>query len=216
VTFRQPGNEAEKLSAAKKILTNRSWNEEKNLFPVLESLKVYSGSDQIPEIVNARIKSIIEVSLSNMALNKNRNFYFGLMSIPFHQDRIWKVKSEYIISNWDKLTRRAITSVLHSYFLYPTSTSIACKSILENWKTEIIQPIYQVYGRLHYGDHIRIALGHPGLRDLAKTIAYEIVRSKEIDSMDIPDYLVKIVKQIINEDIYPKWISENADEYLPE
>lgn len=57
----------------------------------------------------------------------------------------------------------------------------------------------------HYGDHIKIALGHPGLRDLAKKTANEILKSKEGNSIYVPDYLIEIVEQIINENVYPEW-----------
>lgn len=81
-----------------------------------------------------------------MSLKINKDFYFGLISIPFHQNRSWKTKSEYIISKWYKMERRGIASVLHSYSLYPDSVLKECLDILENWKIEIREPINQVYG----------------------------------------------------------------------
>ncbi|MEK0337828.1 MAG: hypothetical protein QQN41_10385, partial [Nitrosopumilus sp.] len=214
--FRQSGNDEEKQAAAKKILLNPNWNETKNLFPVLEALKIYSTFTPTHDFVKETIKKIIDIFLDNMKLKVNRDFYFGLMKIPFHQDEIWKTKSEYIISNWNRVDRRGIYNVLYSYVTYPTSISSVCKSILESWKTELVLPIYQVYGKPHYGDHIRMAFGHPRLRHLAKKTANEIVKSKEENSKHVPDYLIAIVEQIINESIYPEWKSEKDDEYLLE
>jgi DNA gyrase inhibitor GyrI len=210
--FRQSGNETEKQAAAKKILLNPYWNKLKNLFPVLEALKLCSMSVPIHDFVRERIKKIIDSYLGNSKLRINRDFYFGLMKIPFHQDKLWKVKSKYIIFHWNKVDRRGISNVLLCYISYPTSISRVCRSILENWKTEIALPIYQIYGKPHYGDHIRIALGHPDLRDLAKKTANEIIKKNK--SIALSDDLIEIVEKIVKEGIYPEWISDKSEENL--
>jgi len=211
-SFQQSGNEVAKQSAAKKILQNPSWNDNKNLFPVLAALNFYSTVDKIPDFVNERIKNIINAYLGNRKPKLNKDLYFGLMYIPFHSNRLWKTKSKYIIDNWDRIERRGIVNVLKSYIAYPESVRVVCKAILENWRIEIGQKIYKVYGKPNQGDHIRMSLGHPDLRSFAKDTAEDIVKARNNESVDVPDYLFVIAEKIVNENIYPEWNPTNEDE----
>ena len=127
------------------------------------------------------------------------------MSIPFHQNKLWKAKSEYIIDNWNKIERRAIANVLYAYHDYPNFVKNASTSIMEDWCKEIEQNIFRVYGSPHKGDHIKSSLGHPSLKPLAKKTAEEILKAKENNSVAIPDYIFEIAKKIFNEDNYPEW-----------
>ena len=128
------------------------------------------------------------------------------------RSRLWKTESEHIITNYNKIERRGIACVLHSYKAHPIIILSVCKSILENWKTEIIQPIFQVYGEIHHGDHIKISLGHPDLKPLAKKIAEEIKEAEVSKAMKIPDYLIKIVHTILKDNIFPEWNLKREDE----
>ncbi|MBK6915415.1 MAG: hypothetical protein IPH11_17760 [Ignavibacteriales bacterium] len=120
-------------------------------------------------------------------------------------------KSEYIFANWRTIERRAITNLLNAYQAYPDTLKPICKTIMNNWQTEIEQKIFQVYGESHKGDHIRISLGHPSLKSLAKKTAEEIVKTKKENSVTIPDYLFEIAEKIVNEAIYPDWKLNNNE-----
>ena len=205
LAFRQSGNDGKKEIAAKKILQNPAWNESKNYLTVLSALNFYSMYRETPNFVTERIKIIINAYFENKKGKLNRDFFFGLMNIPFHQNKLWKKNSKNIISKWNRLERRAILKVLHSYIAYPESIKGVCEAILENWRVEIVKKIYKFYGKPYQGDHIRISLGHPALRPLAEDTAVEIIKARNDKSVDVPDYLFEIAEKIVNDNIYPEW-----------
>jgi phosphoribosylformylglycinamidine (FGAM) synthase PurS component len=170
-------------------LINPSWNETENLFPVMEALRYHSNHEAIPELVNLRLKEIIDNYLLDRSLKINNDFYFGLMSIPFHQNSLWKRKSMYIIHYWGQIERRGISNVLYSYREYSEEIKNVCKAILINWKIEITKPIKQFYGKPHIGDHIKIAMGHPVLKEKAKQIAIDMKKTMLINPEIIPKHL---------------------------
>jgi len=99
----------------------------------------------------------------------------------------------------------------------PESIIKVCKTILENWKTEIVKKIYKVYGEPDKGNHIRMALGHPDLKQLAKKTANNIVKAKQENSVVVPDYLFDIAEKMVKEDdYYPEWNLKKKDEPNPE
>ena len=105
-----------------------------------------------------------------------------------------------------------LQNVLHSYISHPIVVINVCNSILGNWETEIAQDINKVYGKPNKGSHIRLALGHPELNDLAKKTAIAIVKAKENNTVGVPEYLFEVAEKIVKEDFYPDWNLKADDE----
>ncbi|MCH8874703.1 hypothetical protein IH824_18395, partial [candidate division KSB1 bacterium] len=61
----------------------------------------------------------------------------------------------------------------------------------------------------HKGDHIKIALGHPNLESLAKQTSLKMIKAKEDELVEIPDYLFEL---IVNKNELLKWNFKKEDE----
>ena len=99
-----------------------------------------------------------------------------------------------------------------NYLDEPEKIKYVCSSILLNWEREKGQPAIRLMaGGFRYGTHLKIALGHPNLRSLAKETAEKILL--------LPNYmynefynepLIAIATQIVENDIYPEWEISNS------
>ncbi len=197
--------EKAKRKAAIKILSEKNWNETGSLFPVLAALRFYCSLCDFPEIVNQRVNEILNSFLLEPKSKSCRDFYFGLMSIPFHDNALWESHCEYIIVNWRAKDRRGIGSVIHSNKEEPKRIMGVCFSILKHWKEEIALDIKQVYGRPHRGDHIILALGHPLLKEIALKSAKEMAVEEEKNPHTLPKSLLEIVLNIVKSGEFPQW-----------
>jgi len=104
-----------------------------------------------------------------------------------------------------------INCVLFSHRTHPNKIKNICKTILTKWKTEIVKPINQIYGPPHYGDNIKIAMGHPNLKILAKKTAKEFLTLESESPGNIKEYLLEISHKIIRDEKYPEWNINNED-----
>ena len=66
----------------------------------------------------------------------------------------------------------------------------------------------------HYGDHIRLSMGHPDLEQLTEQIAKKIRKSASETPRLIPENLMEITNKILDEKIFPVWNSEGGDEQI--
>ena len=201
-----------KYEAAIKILENVKWNDFKNLFPVMAALKFSSSLDIYPDICHQRINEIIYSFLGDSGLKLNRDFYFGLMGIPFHKNDLWAEHCQGIISNWNEEDRRGIVRVLHCHKTMPGEIRNVCSSILTNWRDEVFIKIYQVYGKPHKCDHIKFSLGHPDLRKEAMIAATEMVKEEEQNPNTLEESLYETVLKIVKSGEFPEWKTNTENE----
>ncbi len=172
---------------------------------VYTSLSCYGSEDKYPDFIIEIVDKIFDDFHSSRNDKLFFRRYINLLKIPFHNIQSWESCSLDNIRNWNSRNRCNITCTLYCYLSKPTIIIGVCKSILENWKSEVIQRIKQTYGKDHYGDHIKLALGHPELRSLAKTTAEKIKKAKQSNSLEIPEYLSDIVDNILNNEEFPEW-----------
>ena len=106
-----------------------------------------------------------------------------------------------------------MTNIILAYASHPNEIKNMCEAILKNWKTELAKSIYQLGRKVppHFGDHIRLSLGHPDLEKLAKQTALEIKEAESQSPGLMPEHLLNVVNQIIDEKTFPIWNSKNDD-----
>jgi hypothetical protein len=197
--------EKAKFDAAVKILEDKNWCSSKNIFKVLAALSFYASKDNLPLIVNDRIQEILTSFLIRPKSKMNRDLYFGLLGLPFFKNAAWVRNCEYVLANWTTKDRRGITNVLHAYKKFPDKIQSVCCSILKDWKREINMAIVQIYGDHHRGDHVKIALGHPNLKDMAFIVAQEMDSEERNNPNTVPEYILPIVSDIVNFNKFPEW-----------
>ena len=173
----------------------------------------YADAESPPRVVSDIINTIIEQS------RKDGKFYFyynQILKIPFRKIRLWAETCDRIIYNYnrsiktnDNANRTLIYHVLLSHRSYPDKIEEVCKTILIHWEHEISKPIQTLRKRvLHYGNHIKLALGHPELKVLARQKALEIKQQGLMLPDSIPLPLLETANQIIDENKYPEWTKE--------
>jgi len=163
-----------KLETAKRIIEN---GKDFHLSLTFHSLGCFVDEEPIPQFVVDFVEQIIR-DFKNPNGPKSKWYYYKRISrIPFHSIPLWKKTTRWILNNWQKQRdRNFIHNVLLSYKAFPEETKQTCKEILLNWREEIEIPIIQVRREEpdHFGDHIKVALEHPYLKELAKKTALEI------------------------------------------
>ncbi len=181
---------------------DKSWN------LVFNSLTIFSCEihppDFVEEIVNSILNDFFDFQNSNPA---KRYRYYQLLKIPFPSIQKWMKASNWVLANWNKKSRALITNVLLAYRQIDVEAiETVCASILENWKHEVTQPIPMWKGKTHYADHIKIALGHPNLKEISKEVAGEIREVyKTNNEPEIPLFLMRIADDILDTDVFPEW-----------
>jgi len=104
--------------------------------------------------------------------------------------------------------------VLCSFRSHPDEIKAVCEQILKNWKREVAIEIKQIYGEAHKGDHIRLALGHPDLRETALIAAEEMAAEEDKNPNTLPGYLLEIVLKIVQENPeFPEWNKKTENEF---
>jgi ABC-type cobalamin/Fe3+-siderophores transport system ATPase subunit len=181
---------------------------------VYQSLFCFAGNTNYPQFIHDIVNTIIT------SKSKGGGFYFRyvqLLKIPFHGINIWEEECNNLIRNYNcRSNAMLINCVLYSHRSIPDKIENICTSILKNWKTEIVKPINQIYGPPHYGDNIKIAMGHPNLKISAKKTAEEILISESESPGTIKDYLVDIAHKIVSTEKYPEWNNSNNNEKIIE
>ena len=181
---------------------NRDWS------IIFQSLNCFAKTTNRPQIVIDIVNTIIK---SNRTGGINYVRYCQILRIPFHGIWTWEKECNKIISNYKNGNISNFNSVLSTNRSYPNKIKKVCEKILMNWKYEITRPIKLMYGGTHYGDNIKIALGHPYLKILAKQTAQEMLIAESEEPGRIKEYLFKIVNSIVSDEIYPEWIINNED-----
>jgi spore coat protein CotF len=209
----------EKLKKNQAIYFLQNWQNE-NWLIVFQSLKCFAYEKYYPSFVTKVVNTVIHDYFQNAVYSKNDpkrkfyNMYNSLLNLPFHNIPLWKEKTIYLIENWERYDRNFITNVIYSYREYPLMIIGVCRTILENWKAEIKENIYQIYGVPKHGDHIRLSMGHPNkeLRKLIKKTSKEIIHYAENKEIEIPPYLQLIAKKIVIDNEFPEWKLDKNDE----
>ena len=195
------------------LFESGQWKEKWNV--TYHILYFYSSRKNIPKSVTQICETVISEYLDRLNVEKGKYYrYINLMKIPLHSVALWKRSSLENIKKWESLQRNIVTNTILAYRSYPSEIKSMCELILRIWYTELTIPIYQ-RGRKknwpHFGDHIRLSLGHPHLKKLAKQTALKI-KKNELDSPGvIPEHLLNVVTRILDENIFPVWNSENND-----
>ena len=195
-------NEKLKKSISETILSREQWKEHWNI--AFHCLSYMCSMDLIPEYASLTINQII----NKYKYNRDTQTYFcykNLMKIPFFTHPLWLESALDTIYNWQKRGRDLVTNTIIAYKSKPYEINKMCKSILMNWKREMEKEIHIDKHTIHYGDHIKLSLGHPNLKEIARETALEIKEHENRNTDSIPDYLLEIADQIINEDQFPLW-----------
>ena len=205
-----------KHEAAIKILKDYDWDRKKDTM-MFQALRFFSTEATYPSRVNELVTEIINQFHQHKS-EKDSLFYYQRLNMivgyPFHNIPLWKGNGLYYISNWrDKKTINFFVKVLHSFRSHPDEIKAVCEQILKNWKREVTIEIRQIYGEAHKGDHIRLALGHPDLREIALTAAKEMVTEEDKNPNTLPGYLLEIVLRIVQEKPeFPEWNKNTENE----
>jgi thymidylate kinase len=195
------------------ILKNKDWKKD-NWSIIYHSLGCFSHDSNLPEFVVKIVDAIIDENFKKNNRRKGSYFrYKNLMQIPFHQISSWENSNRMNINHWRNRPRNLITNTIRGNIDTPIAILKMCEDILQNWKTEIrMKILINKKDEIHFGDHIKLALGHPELKNIASKTAVEIVKAKEIKMVTIPDYLFEIAEKIVNKNIYPEWKLNDNDE----
>ena len=222
--FNQKGYDADtkteiekaKHEAAIKILKDYDWDGKKDIF-MFQALRFFSTEATYPNEVNELVTKIIN-QFHEHKYEKGSGIYYLRLNIilgyPFHNIPLWKGNCLDYITDWrNKRTINFFVKALHSFRSHPDEIKAVCEQILKNWKREVTFEIRQIYGEAHHGDHIKIALGHPDLREIAMIAAKEMVAEEEINTNTLPFYLLEIVLKIIQpKPEFPEWNKNTENE----
>ncbi|GGI58461.1 P-loop NTPase [Winogradskyella haliclonae] len=187
-----------KLGMAKRILDNRT-----DFHPSLSfhAFSCYSKEPKTPEFIKSHIEGIV----TNKHYGKSKDSFSydfkRITRIPFHDIPAWKEATLDVLNNWQNNKDRSfILNVLLSYREFPNESTEASKKVLHNWKTEIKIPIEPVRKDepIHYGDHIKVALEHPNLKDLAKATALEIRNAHHKKTSKVNIHIQKTVSKLLD------------------
>ena len=175
---------------------------------VFQSLYSYCNEANAPKFIVEIIDSIISENFNPSIKIKGKYYrYINIMKIPFHNIPSWERSNEINISNWRNLEPVLLINTLWSNRNHPSKIKTICSVILINWMENITIEIPQSYGESHFGDSIRISLGHPKLKQEALKTAREIEKISFDKPEIIPEYLIDIVDKIIYKNIYPEWVN---------
>jgi len=207
-------NEALKTTVAKTLFDSGQWKEKWSI--TYHILYFYSTQKNIPLPIIKICETVIWEYFNRTNTDKGKGYrYINLMKIPLHSLLVWKRCSLENIKHWKNRQRNIVTNTIIAYRSFPSEIKSMCESILINWKTELTKPINQIGRKTflpHYGDHIRLSLGHP---DIEKLIEQKSLEIKELELQSpglIPEHLMNVINQIVDEGKFPVWISEDNHE----
>ncbi|MET3537664.1 P-loop NTPase [Chryseobacterium limigenitum] len=126
--------------------------------------------------------------------------YINLLKVNFYQHPLWREETKKIIINWKITQKNIVFHTLLAYRNHPNKVHNICLEILEEGSKQVKQLTLEGSG---YIKLLRIALGHPNLKDLSKKTAIEIY--KGYNEKNIPDSFKKLIVQIVENGIYPEW-----------
>jgi hypothetical protein len=194
-------------TAAMKILEGSTLSPN-NQLAVTTALHQFEATDPAPDTVHRVVKAIID-GYHGPDRSAFYSFYHYLLGTPLHQVPAWKEECLRIIRKFRDEKVEFVMRVLWSFRSEPDTIKPVCRHILKNWRHEITRPIRQAdRNTLHYTDHVKLALGHPGLRDEALAAAREIQADRHLKTDLHYQELIQIAANILNND-YPKWETEN-------
>jgi len=208
------GKEGEGKEAAKRILSS---NKDVNSFLIFYAMKILSLSS------NNTDRKIVTDTYNWLSIEINRSkglyrlyfdvFYLPLFFIPKHVNRVKPLLVKYNPQGIDVKTNFNIYKIFRCfeehYFeighLKP-EVKIVCTTILQNWKAIIQWQSISNPDEIQTG-HIKIALGHPELRKMAKNAATGIVQFCELEENHVflDSNLYETAKTICDFDVYREW-----------
>ncbi len=172
----------------------------------------FENTKELPQEIDMIIEQVSNDYLDDDKMDKYwiyiRTLYEKLMQLNLFGSLAWRKEVNKIIGNWDKgYDRCLISNVLLNHLDQPTKIKHVCYSILLNWEREKAEPAIRfMTGGFKYGTHLKIALGHPNLRDLAKKTAEEMLLFYDYEPNDLfCEPFIKIATQIVENGIYPEW-----------
>ncbi|MFH0735798.1 MAG: hypothetical protein V1773_14855 [bacterium] len=172
---------------------------------VFQSFFCFTDATTYPKF----IIDIVTLIINSKNKGGKQYFHFSqILKIPLHGIQLWHSECNNIINNYKHSNASLINNVLYSHRLYPQKVFKLCEAILIHWETEIVKPIKQINNDIHYGDNIKIAFSHPNLKKLVKQTAKKMLLSESKKSGSIPNDLLEIVHQIIDENKCPEWNTE--------
>jgi len=183
---------------------------------IFQSLFCYADAEEPPKLVSDIVNTIIEQRRTDAKFNF---YYKQTLKIPFMKIKLWVQACDSIVYNYnrsikrnDNANRTLIYHVLLSHRSYPDKIKEVCETILIYWEKEMSKPIQTFRkGMFHYGNHIKLALGHPELKVLARQKALEIKRKELELPGHIPPPLLETANQIVDENKFPEWTKEQED-----
>ena len=195
------------------FLKDKDWKKE-HWGIVYQSLSCFKRDLNPPEFVVKIVNKIIDDNSKKCDREKGSYFFYkNLMKIPFHSIQQWRNENNANIGKWYSLKRDLVVSTIIANLNFPDEIQNMCADILTNWKVEILIPIPTLKkDEEHKGDHIKLALGNPNLQSFAFFIAKEMAEVENKNPKTLPDYLLKVVLKIVQENPeYPEWktITEN-------
>ena len=196
------------------FLKDKEWRKV-NWSIVFQSLYCFSSEMNPPSFV---VKIVDEIINDNSKkINEEKGSYFrykNLMKIPFHNIPSWKNSNASNITNWENNYRDLVTNTILGNLHYPTDLENMCTEILRNWRYEILQEIRtNKKDEIHFGNHIKFALGHPTLKVTAKIVAIEMLAEEEKNPKTFHESILKIIFKIVQENPeFPEWKTNTENE----
>lgn len=180
------------------------WKKGNKCSVVFTCLKYYENLSDIPKT----IVDTVEYIINNRKERNMKRYYTSILKLEFHHISLWKSNTLWIINNWNRLERVNIFNVLISYRQFHKDEILqVCKEILTNWREELIMEFRKFNGTLYKINHLTISLSHPDLKPYSKQIASQIFKTfkEENNEINVPNIIVDIATQIVENDIYPEW-----------
>ncbi len=199
------------------ILRTKKWYSYDSQF-IYNCLKFFEGEEKISSALSLIITSIINEfhhkSFSSKRKMKNPSFvrreknrstthYLLLLKVNFYNHPIWRQETNNIIQNWHLKNKKVVASVLYSYRSRPDEIYNICSIFLSQGRTNVYSSFSRTNG---YMNILKIALGHPKLKEQSKQTANQILHDlQENEKLKIPKDLENILTQIVESNIYPEW-----------
>lgn len=184
---------------AKEYLQNR---ENKHWYVIYVALQCIEDVNLDSELVN----NIINDFKTNPKKSGNFNQYINLFKIPFFINPEWKKEVQHHLKIWKKESRKYITNIIYAHIIKRRTRDIRehCKSILLNWKIEVLKQQNRRKG-IYYWKHIYYSLGHPDLKKLAGKVFLEMDKFNSENRFVLPFKLVRKIEKYKSNNELPTW-----------
>lgn len=203
------------IDFADRVTKADNWFDDTRLSPPL--IVATSRVASADEVLRERVLSHVDImNAGPEELDQRRSFlYHGLLGIPLEGVAEWESAVARTMANWQSLDRRGVNAILGSGYFEPAELKDICKVILENWETELQQPIARWFAPPNRGGHIQRALGHPDLSALAAATAARIRDRMESDAKRGRrakglEFLTYTVNAILCENDFNHWTTDDS------